>query len=60
MSPSSSISTSSVPRPRGASTVRTGVRAGEFVVSVQFGGWGPQEISVGPAAAAGAGECRTW
>jgi len=37
------------------STVRPGLRTGEHVVAVQFAAWGPQEVTVRPAAAAAAG-----
>ena len=52
------------------STVRPGLRVGEHVVAVQFGAWGPQEISVraysgggrggAPYIAVGVGTCVTY
>ncbi len=51
----SSTSSTPVRRSRGVSTVRTGMRAGESVVSVQFGVWGPQEIGVRASSGGGRG-----
>ena len=52
------------------STVRSGLRAGEQVVAVQFGAWGPQEVTVNassgggrggaPYVAVGVGACLTY
>ncbi len=52
---SSSTSSTPIRQPRGASTVRTGMRAEESVVSVQFGVWGPQEVSVRASSGGGRG-----
>ena len=37
------------------STVRSGLRAGEHVVAVQFGAWGPQQVTVKASSGGGRG-----
>ncbi len=67
MSTSTSKTSTSTPTD---STVRLGLRAGEQVVAVQFGAWGPQEVTVraysdggrggAPYVVVGVGTCLTY